>query len=185
MVMRDPARGGADACREKAVKKVTGLIEKLPSGHTEEQRFDALKRDFDTTVACAQRCADNFLPEEFIARDIPGTESAFGRECMLTALEESAYRLAALEEKMAESPLSRVNGRSVAFADCAKAKKIIFDQIGQAREVNQSGPYSIGNIDDDCDGPGRTVMKGLQRNLVLSLNYLAGIVLVFEDMLAA
>lgn len=104
---------------------------------------------------------------------------------MLDGLEGAAHRLAVVQEEMAKSGLCKVNGTSVVFAECAKQKEIFFNTAAQARQVNEVGPYGIDNIDDDRDGPSPSAMKGFQQKLILSLNYLAGIVLVFEDMLAA
>lgn len=185
MVMREPARGEDDSCRDRAVKSVQKLIDSLPHGQTEEERYKALQLIAKLTTASAQRCADNFGPEEFLARKIPQNYSPQARVCLLDGLEGAAHRLAVVQEEMAKSGLCKVNGTSVVFAECAKQKEIFFNTAAQARQVNEVGPYGIGNIDDDRDGPSPSAMKGLQQKLILSLNYLAGIVLVFEDMLAA
>lgn len=185
MVMRETPRGEVDACREKAVRSVQKLIDNIPHGQTEEERYKALELIAEVTTASAQRCADNFGREEFLTRDIPQNYSPQARVCMLDGLEGAAHRLAVVQEEMAKSGLCKVNGTSVVFAECAKQKEIFFKTAAQARQVNENGPYSIGNIDDDRDGPSPTALNGLHQKLVLSLNYLAGIVLVFEDILAA
>lgn len=180
----EPAQDGAEAaCRTAAYKSVAKFVESLPNTLTEQEHYDRLRRAFDATAKGVEHCLENFDPELHLERRNAENLSRKEQACIIAGVQEGIYKMHAFVDEMQKSPLADVNGTSVIFDQCAKRTDEIRAQLPTARAVMENGPYSIGNIDDDGFVPLRVAR--LKQTLVVAAGYIAGIFLIFDDMLAA
>lgn len=119
----DVSAGFPEVCVTKANEKLSALFDGM-TGLSEEEQFERLLKHYNLIKECADRCLDNFDPKKFIERE-NNKKSPKELQHMVMAAIQAALILDVLIKKMENSPLSRVNGTSSIFAQCADNAIII------------------------------------------------------------
>ena len=66
MVMRETVRGEANACREKALRRVGSIKATFTATTTDEEKFQAYLTAFNNAVYGMGRCRENFEGENYL-----------------------------------------------------------------------------------------------------------------------
>ncbi len=186
MLERKPAKDGSEpACRKAAEESVAKFVQALPQILTEQERYDRIRKAFDATATGVEKCAENYDPELYLQRENVRNLTPEAQMNIMMGVRQGIFKMRAFIDELQKSPLAEINGTSVIFEACAKRTEEIRMQMPVANAVMKSGPYSIGNIDDDCDTPSASVLDTLRQTLVLAAGHMAGVFLVLDDMISA
>lgn len=183
MMMRELENGEAAPRRKKAsfedymVRK--GINDNLPP----EQRMEKLHALFMCFAGASAAILDNLQPGE-LTRRLSDPQNVCTTAQMKSLLEEgdnAVGLLARCVDEMAKSPLSRVNGTSLAFAQCSS----IFATEQERLETGKREFAGLFLPSGNAASEAKTPACGLSAKLVCLSCQMAAMFLVIEDAIAA
>lgn len=121
MVMRETTSGGAQACREKALRHIERVKQTFNDSTTDEEKFQAFLKLFNSAVYGAGRCHENFQGENYHRWDNDTQTAANlhkGNQEAVIIMGLALQEMEPLTSSESNKPLSAVNGTSVAFGEC-------------------------------------------------------------------
>lgn len=126
MKIRELTAGEQSACRAKATQKVTELLNGLGVKTAEdlenlsEGNFDALHTKFNAVMKNYDSCRVNFTGDEYTPRDAAHVERSEDELLLVRQGCATAEVMAhGILDAMKASNLSKVNGTSAVFRECA------------------------------------------------------------------
>lgn len=148
-MIREFSNAALETAREKALNKTQEFLGKLEPGLSDTEKFQRLCNEWELIRACSARCGDNFDPELYIERK-NYEKSPENLEIIMRSYAESFYRLAYLTQAMSQLDCTKINGTSVAFAQCAKGVQTIEINLDRALKVYKTGPFSLGEVIEEA-----------------------------------